>query len=87
MPAWLALLGLAILLVTLPLATLLAWHSGRSTGAWRAAVLIAVAEGLVMIAAAAWLSHPGEPLFWVLALLGIVEIVAVLRLWRMFSRL
>jgi hypothetical protein len=86
-PSWLPFLVLAILLAALPLATILAWRSGGGAGAWRAAVVIAVVQGLIIIGAAGWLSHPGEALFWVLVALGIAEIAAVVRLWRAFPRL
>lgn len=86
MPEWLPLLVIGLLLATLPIATLLVARKGGTRSALRAAILIAAAEGLIVIGAAAWLSQPGEPLFWILVLLGIAEMIAVFRVWRMFPR-
>ncbi|MBI2321084.1 MAG: hypothetical protein HYU88_03060 [Chloroflexi bacterium] len=86
MPEWLPFVVLGLLLLALPVATLLVARGGTSEGALRAAALIAATEGLVILGAAVWLSHPGEPLFWILVLLALAEIVAVLRMWRTAAR-
>lgn len=86
MPAWLPFVILGVLLLALPVATLLAARGRTSAGALRAAALIAAAEGLVILGAAVWLSHPGEPLFWILVFLALAEMAAVLRMWQAVAR-